>query len=185
MPTQNILRHAVSNYSNRLRNLTSDKGEAGQLFEDLIFDIIQTIPTLKVLHNDYLTANIGGVEINNLQVDCHVRRKINNKLLCCIEAKTYVDACFMKRAVSDFMSISRSVEHRKNLRFVVFAGQRNVKKETESYQQAFLKEFTGKGFELFVVNLQKTRNSTKPLYQEQLPLDLEELNRFRNYLLKL
>jgi len=180
-----LFKHAVSNYSNRLMGLTSDKGEAGQLFEDLIFDIIQTIPTLKVLHNDYLTANIGGVEINNLQVDCHVRSKTNNKLLCCVEAKTYVDACFMKRAVSDFMSISRSTEHRKDLRFVIFAGQRAVKKETENYQQAFLKEFTGKGFDLFVVNLQKIRNATKPLYQEQFPLDLEELNRFHNYLLKL
>ena len=181
---ENDISKAVEAYNSTLAGLWGSKAQSGQMFEQLIHDVVSTIPHLRpsVGDLDYLSASIGDYSINNLQVDIHVRDRETNELVACIESKVYVDACFCKRAVSDFMSISRTKDCTKNTKFILFAGQKAIAENTLNYELAWLKEFTSKQMHLFIVNDVKQRNSQKPLHKAKYGLDIKELNRFRSLL---
>ena len=102
--------------------------------------------------------------------------------MACVESKTYVDACFCKRAVSDFMSISKSKDCTKNTKFILFAGQRSIAQSTLEYNLEWLKELTNKKLHLFVANEIKQRNPKTSLYKEKYSLDITELKRFQSFL---
>ena len=185
MMIENDLSSAVERYNSTLANISNDKSESGMLFESLIYDVVSTIPYLSpsVGDDDYLSASIGGCAINNLQVDVHVRHKETNELVACVESKCYVDSCFCKRAISDFMSISRTEDCTENTKFILFAGQRAIAQNTLNYNLAWLKEFTNKQLYIFIVNDPKQRDCRTSLSREKYGLDLKELHRFRSFLM--
>ena len=54
--------------------------------------------------NDYFrTKEINGKSLRTLQVDWHVYR--NGKLFKLVESKTYLDRCYLERAVTDFIKL--------------------------------------------------------------------------------
>jgi hypothetical protein len=176
------------NYTQRVNNLsTGDKcaGKTGEVFEKLIDDVVEYFPHLQSLKNDYLTVECGGYKMTNVQVDRHIRSAIDNTLKSVIEGKTYLDSCFCKRAVVDFMEIAESSEITDNVDFVILTGQISISQDTLNYYQAFCKKHTGRNFKLFVVNEQKSRNSKKPLYKEKFKLDIPELEKFYDYIASL
>jgi hypothetical protein len=182
------------NYTQRVGNLIETyntlgdrkcAGETGEVFEKLIDDVVEYFPHLQSLKNDYLTVECGGYKMTNVQVDRHIRSTIDNTLKSVIEGKTYLDSCYCKRAVVDFMEIAESSEITDNVDFVILTGQISISQDTLNYYQAFCKKHTGRNFKLFVVNEQKSRNSKKPLYKEKFKLDIPELEKFYDYIASL
>ena len=179
---------AVQNYVRDLNNLQQiydRKGPraaanaSGDLFEHLVDDIVSLISQLKSLKNDYLTAHCLNESRDNVQVDRHIRT-LENILKIAVECKAYLDASYCMRAVANFIEISRASDS--DVKFVLFCGQKSIAESTLRYYQALCKEATGRSFELFVVNDIKKRDSKKPIYREKFSLDLNELNRFYEYI---
>ena len=169
----------------RVHNISPRKGAAasGEVFEQLIDDVVRQYPNLLSLKNDYLTVECDGHVMSNVQVDRHIRK--NGSIQSVIESKCYLDACYCKRAVLDFIEIAESPEVSDNVDFVILCGQLTIAKDTYAYYQAFCKKHTGRNFKLFVLNEDKKRNSKRPLYKEKFPLDLQELGKFNDYIASL
>jgi hypothetical protein len=149
----------------------------GKLYETLCYNILQEIdPSLKVLKNDYLTlySKSGNNKLDNIQVDWHVYKK--DKLILIIECKTYLDVCYLKRAIDDFETIRKI---KKNVPAIVFAGQDAVGKDTWNY---YNEEYE---FETFFLNMTKKRSSSKPIFKTCDPLDETEIKRFVKYVSKI
>lgn len=147
----------------------------GKLYQNLCLKIIQSIdPSLEVRQNDYLTLKSKSKKffLNNIQVDWHVYR--DNNLLMIIECKTYLDACYLKRAIDDFETIRKI---KKSVPAVVFSGQNAVGKNAWGFYNDEYK------FDSFFVNTQK-RRSGNPVYKSCDPLDEKELRRFIEYVCK-
>ena len=178
------------NYTSRVSNLqdihniSPRKGAAasGDVFEKFVDDVVVNRTDLKSLKNDYLTVECDGYSMDNVQVDRHIRSTIDNSIKSVIECKTYLDACYTKRAVLDFIEIAESTEVDDNVDFVIVTGQLTIAIDTFNYYQAFCKKHTGRNFKLFVVNDNKKRNSKKPLYKEKFTLDKNEVMKFFNYI---
>ena len=155
------------------------RSSVGELYEGLCFEILNKIdPSLKILKNDYLTlhSKSGKNKLDRIQVDWHVYK--GNKLILIIECKTWLDVCYLKRAIDDFETI-RKIEIHKNVPAIVFAGQDAVSPDAWGY---YREEYD---FEPFFVNKTKKRNSNKPIYKTCDPLDVEEIGRFENYVRKI
>lgn len=181
----------VENYNQRvsnLQNIYNEGGarkcayETGDVFEKIIDDIVVDIDHLISLKNDYLTVECDGYKMNNVQVDRHIRRKSDNSICIVIESKTYLDSCYCKRAVVDFIEIQGSKEVFEDVSFVIITGQVSISKKTFNYYQAFCKKHTGKNFKLFVLNENKKRDSKKPIYKEKFILDVKELKNLYDYI---
>jgi hypothetical protein len=145
----------------------------GNLYETLAKKIILSIdPKLEVRKNDFLTiySKSNQYKIDNVQVDWHVYK--NNELLFIVECKTYLDVCYLKRALEDFSSIRKI---KGNVPSIIFTGQMAVGKDALGF---YNEEYE---FETFVVNQTKKRNSQKPIYKTCDPLDNKELERFVQY----
>jgi len=169
----------------RIHNIGPRKGAAasGEVFEQLVDDVARQYTNLQSLKNDYLTAECDGYEIDTVQVDRHIRK--NGNIISAIECKTYLDACYCKRAVIDFMDIAESPEVNNNVEFVIVAGQESIAENTYNFWQAKCKKHTGRNFKLFLLNEVKKRSSKRPLYKEKFFLDLYELERFNDYIASL
>jgi len=185
------LQSAIENYQSAVANLqvVYDKKGAracaaasGDVFENLIDDLISLNPDYKSLKNDYLTVELDGNVMDNVQVDRHIRRVSDNCLRAVIESKTYLDSPFCKRAVVDFIEVCSSNQVDANTQLVVFAGQSCISQKTLNYYQAFCKKYTGRNFNLFLVNEEKKRNSKKPIYKHKFTLDEQEIVRFNNFI---
>ena len=155
--------------------------ESGAVFENFVDDVVTHIPHLKSLKNDYLTVECDGEVMENVQVDRHIRRVVDNAIRIVVESKTYLDACYCKRAVIDFMEIAESPEVSADVEFVIVTGQVTIAKKTFDYYQAFCKKHTGRNFKVFVINEEKKRNSNRPLYKEKFTLDREVVQEFYDY----
>ena len=171
----------------RIHNISPRKGAAasGEVFEQLVDDVVRKHPNLLSLKNDYLTVECDGFKMNNVQVDRHIRDYViggSGNIRSVIECKTYLDACYCKRAVLDFIEIAESSEVDDTVDFVIVCGQLTIAKDTLAYYQAFCKKHTGRNFQLFVLNGEKKRNSKRPLYKEKFTLDSQELGRFNEYI---
>lgn len=158
---------------------------SGQVFEKFVDDVVSECPHLLSLKNDYLTVECDGYEMNNVQVDRHIRGLSSNILLSVVECKTYLDACYCKRAVLDFIEISESPEVSDSVDFVILTGQITISPKTFNYYQAFCRKHTGRNFKVFVVNEEKKRNSKLPLYKEKFSLDVTEVQKFYDYIASL
>jgi hypothetical protein len=135
--------------------------------------------------NDYKrTEEVNGHCLKNLQVDWHVYK--DGKMTKAIESKTYLDACYLKRAVMDFIELEQSPEVPDNVEYAIFAGQNACGKDAFAYYPAFFKKITGKEVKIFFVNPTRKRSSSRPiyneLYQNDFKLDSTVYNEFINWL---
>jgi len=149
----------------------------GNLYETLAKKVILSVdPTLEVRKNDYLTiySKSGKYKIDNVQVDWHVYK--NNELVFIVECKTYLDVCYLKRAIEDFETIKKC---KKNVPSIIFTGQIAVGQNAWGF---YNEEYE---FETFIVNKTKKRNANKPIYKTCDPLDIQELRKFAEYVNKI
>jgi hypothetical protein len=112
----------------------------------------------------------------------------NNVLKILLEDKTYLDVCYLKRCVLDFMELDQSPDVPDDVEYAIFAGQNAVGKDALAYYPAYFEKYTHKKLNMFFVNPQYKRNSKRPIYKEQFrshfDLDMTEYNRFIEWLQK-
>ena len=100
---------------------------SGLVYENLIKRTCTALD-LDAKKNDYKkTEEVNGYCLKNLQVDWHVYK--NGQMTKAIESKTYLDACYLKRAVMDFIELEQSPEVPDNVEYAIFAGQNACGKE--------------------------------------------------------
>jgi hypothetical protein len=157
---------------------------SGVIFENLIQRICVD-NGLKAKKNDYKrTEEIDGVCLKNLQVDKHIYR--DDVMVKAVESKCYLDACYLKRAVIDFIELNSSPDVPNNVEYAIFAGQECVSRDSFNYYLAYFKKMTGKDVNVFIANQFKKRNGSRAIYMEQynndFQLDLQEVTRFVEWL---
>ena len=158
---------------------------SGLVYENLIKRTCSALE-LDAKKNDYKrTEEVNGRCLKNLQVDWHVYK--NNKMVKAIESKTYLDACYLKRAVMDFIELEQSPEVPDDVEYAVFAGQNACGKDAFAYYPAFFKKITGKDVKIFFVNPNRKRSSKRPIYNEKyrddFDLDMGVYNGFIQFLI--
>ena len=178
MPTTDIINY----YNTEIRPINSlresagqgaVRGAVGQLYQDIAEKLILDVdPSLTCKHNDYFTlhAPSGRYSIDKLQVDLHVYR--DDVLLFILESKTYLDKCYLVRALEDFRDI-RSIKG--NIPAIVWAGQNAVNENTFGYYNEV------NDFETFFCNVTKQRNANMPVFETCDPLDEQTIEEFKNY----
>jgi len=162
------------------------RSESGLVYENLIERTCTTL-NLDARKNDYKrTEEVNGTCLKNLQVDKHIYR--NGLMVKAVESKTYLDACYLKRAVMDFIELEQSPEVPDNVDYAIFAGQNACSKDAFAYYQAFFKKITGKEVKIFFVNPSRKRSSSRPIYKEEyredFKLDKVVYNEFIEWLKK-
>ena len=145
----------------------------GQIYQDVAEKLILSVdPNLICKHNDFLTKYSPSrkYKVDNLQVDLHVYR--DEKLLFILESKTYLDVCYLKRAVEDFNEIKEVVG---NVPAIIWSGQNALADNAFGYYDECY------DFETFYCNVTKKRNSCRPIYKTCDPLDVTVLGDFKDY----
>jgi hypothetical protein len=103
-----------------------------------------------------------------------------------IESKAYLDACYLKRAIMDFIELDNSPEVPDNVEYAIVAGQNACGKEAFAYYQAFFTKITGKKVQIFFLNPQRKRSSSRAIYHEKyredFTLSAEVYANFTNFL---
>lgn len=137
--------------------------------------------------NDYKKSKeVLGFVVNNLQVDKHIYK--NKELKKLLELKAYLDSCYLKRAVLDFIELCESPDVPDEVDCAILCGQECVSKDTLNYYTSYFKSKTNKDLNIFVVNKVKKRNASKAIYMEQyiddFQLDIDEVNKFVRWLNK-
>lgn len=160
------------------------RNASGVIFENLIQRICAD-NDLIAKKNDYKrTEEIDGVFLTNLQVDKHIYR--NNVMRKAVESKTYLDACYLKRAVLDFIELESSPDVPDDVEYAILAGQECVSADSFRYYCAYFKKMTGKEVKVFVINKFKKRNAKRAIYMEEynedFQLDIQEVNKFVEWL---
>jgi len=131
--------------------------------------------------NDYKKSmEVNGYYLDNLQVDWHVYE--NNVMTKAVESKCYLDACYLKRVVFDFIELEQSPEVPDNVEYAIFAGQNACGDKPFAYYPALFKKLTGKDLTIFIVNPQRKRNSKRAIYKAEhrkdFDLDMGIMNKF-------
>ena len=162
------------------------RNKSGLAFENFIENICR-INNLDAKRNDHKKSEIiDGEQIVNLQVDKHCYR--DGVLVKMIESKTYLDACYIKRAVDDFIDLHNSPDVPDNVEYAIVTGQRALGDKPLKYHSAKFKRATGKDFKIFIINQHKQRNSKKAIYMEMyrsdFNLDISEVKEFSEWLQK-
>ena len=162
------------------------RSESGLVYENLIERTCTTL-NLDARRNDYKkTEEVNGTCLKNLQVDKHIYR--NGMMVKAVESKTYLDACYLKRAVMDFIELEQSPEVPDDVEYAIFAGQNACGNDAFAYYQAFFKKITGKEVHIFFVNPIRKRSSSRPIYKqeyrEDFKLDMVVYNKFIEWLKK-
>ena len=178
---------AIENYKRRLTEGQQrfghggqQRGAAGKLFEDLVDDLL--FDTGRELAADkYVNSReLNGLSLGNLQVDKHIVFKHQIETL--IECKAYLDACMLKRAVSDFSEICQSPDAPSVKKLAIFAGQSCISPVTQTFTLDNCQQLTGITPEIFTVNTAKQRDGNKqlhdPRFADNFQLDASELERF-------
>ena len=159
---------------------------SGLVYENLIERTCEELG-LDARKNDYKrTEVVNGTCLKNLQVDKHIYRML--LMVKAIESKTYLDSCYLKRAVMDFIELEQSPEVPDDVEYAIFAGQNACGKDAFDYYQAFFKKMTGKEVKIFFVNPSRKRSSSRSIYNEQyredFKLDSVVYNEFIDWLSK-
>ena len=171
---------------------------AGDFVEKFLQHIFNTLNSLlktniisKVGSSDFLHLEITykGKKYRNdkIQVDRHVYN--NDKCICFIENKTYLDSCYYDRALADFKKIIYSINYNNDkpekYKYIVFAGQNAANLNTLNFYEAefynSIKHLTykNKGVDIRIFFFLKgKRNSQKPLYKIKHELDDNTLKDF-------
>jgi len=162
------------------------RNASGVLFENLIQRICSD-NGLKAKKNDYKrTEEIDGLFLKNLQVDKHIYR--DGVMKKAVESKCYLDACYCKRAVIDFIELYKSPDVPEDVEYAILTGQSCIAEDTFKYYSAYFKRETGKDLNVFVVNQHKQRSGGRPIYKEEynadFRLDIQEVNKFVEWLNK-
>ena len=162
------------------------RSESGLVYENLIERTCAALD-LDARKNDYKkTEEVNVTCLKNLQVDKHIYR--NGLMAKAVESKTYLDACYLKRAVMDFIELDQSPEVPDDVDYAIFAGQNACGKDAFAYYQAFFKKITGKEVKIFFVNPSRKRSSSRPIYKEEyredFKLDKVVYNEFIEWLKK-
>lgn len=160
------------------------RNASGVIFENFIKRICAD-NGLEAKKNDYKrTEEVDGVCLKNLQVDKHIYR--NDVMVKAVESKCYLDACYLKRAVLDFIELNASPDVPDNVEYAILAGQECVAQDSFAYYCAYFKKMTGKDVKVFIVNKHKKRNATRAIYMEEynsdFQLDIQEVNKFVEWL---
>ena len=141
------------------------RNASGLVYENLIKRTCDSLG-LDAKKNDYVkTEEVNGYCLSNLQVDWHVYS--NNSMKKAIESKTYLDACYLKRAILDFIELDQSPEVPDDVEYAIFAGQNACGDAAFAYYPAFFKKITGKDVKIFFVNPQRKRSSKRAIYIEE------------------
>jgi len=146
------------------------RNASGLVYENLIK---RTCISLKFnpKKNDYFrTKEINGKSLRTLQVDWHVYNN-NDKLTKLVESKTYLDRCYLERAVTDFIKLNQSPDVPDDAEYCIFAGQNACADDAIEYYKEYFKHETGKELTIFFVNPQRKRSSTRPIYKEEYRSD--------------
>ena len=159
---------------------------SGVLYENLILNICE-IFNLDARKDDYKTSEIiGGYQLTNLQVDKHIYK--NNTLVKMVESKTYLDVCYLKRAVDDMTDLCFSPEVNDKVEYAIFAGQKSLAEDSMNFHIEKFKRNTGKTLKIFVFNKNKKRNPKKGIYMEtykdDFSIDMEVMMEFVKWLNK-
>lgn len=162
------------------------RNASGLIYENLTLRTCEALG-LDARKNDYKRSMIVNNRcLKNLQVDFHIYAHGVLKKL--IEDKTYLDACYLKRAVFDFIELDQSPDIPDNAEFAIFAGQNACGKDAFAYYPAFFKKITGKDLNIFFVNPYRKRNSKRPIYnadyRDDFKLDEVVYNKFIDWLQK-
>ena len=160
------------------------RNASGTIFENFIERICLN-NNLEAKRNDYKrTEEINGFSLKNLQVDKHIYS--NGEMIRAVESKCYLDACYLKRAVLDFIELNSSPEVPSNVEYAILAGQECVSKDSLNYYSAYFNNLTGKNLNIFIVNQHRKRNAARAIYMEEynsdFKLDVEEVKRFVEWL---
>ena len=162
------------------------RNASGLLYENLIKRTCDVLG-LDAKKNDYVkTDEVNGYCLKNLQVDWHVYK--DNRMTKLIESKTYLDACYLKRAILDFIELEQSPDVPDDAEYAIFAGQNACGNAAFQYYQHYFEKFTGKKVNIFFVNPTCKRSSSKPIYKEEFRglfnLDNIVYNEFIQWLIK-
>ena len=164
----------------RFGNGGQQRGAAGQLFEDLIDDLIECTDRRLAEHRYVTSREINGLSLGNLQVDKHV--VYNDEIETLVESKAYLDSSMLKRAVMDFNEVCLSPDAPHVKKLAVFAGQTVIADVTRVFTLDLCHQLTGIKPEIFVVNTVKQRDGNKqlhdPRFGDNFGLDRAELERF-------
>lgn len=160
------------------------RNASGLVYENLTLRTCEALG-LDARKNDYKRSMIvNGKYLKNLQVDKHVYK--DNVLKKLVEDKTYLDACYLKRCVQDFMELEQSPDVPDDVEYAIFAGQNACGKDPLVYYPGYFEKYTGKKINIFFVNPQRKRNSKRPIYKAQFrsdfELDMVEYTRFIQWL---
>ena len=189
------MKNIIEHYNNEVDSLSllhknegggKARSKSGLVFENFIGSVCD-YNNLVSKHNDYKKSEvIDGEQIDNLQVDKHIYR--DNVMVKAIESKTYLDSCYLKRAVDDFIDLHNSPDVSDDVEYAVVAGQKCISKKSLGFQLAKFKRSTGKDLKIFVLNQQKIRNPKKAIYMEMyrndFNLDISEVENFVKWLQK-
>jgi len=162
------------------------RNASGVIFENFVQRIC-TDNGLEAKKNDYKrTEEIGGLFHKKLQVDKHIYR--DSVMKKAVESKCYLDACYFKRAIGDFIELCKSPDVPDDVEYAILTGQIDLAEDTLKYYSAGFKRDTGKNLNLFVINQFKKRNGKRAIYMEEyngdFQLDIQEVNKFVEWLNK-
>ena len=162
------------------------RAASGLVYENLIERTCEELG-MDARRNDYKrTEEVDGTFLKNLQVDKHIYR--NGVMVKAVESKTYLDSCYLKRAVIDFIELDQSPDVPEWVEYAILAGQNAVGDDAFAYYPAFFKKMTGKEVKIFFVNPSRKRSSARSIYKEQyredFRLDTVVYNEFVEWLNK-
>ena len=166
----------------------SARSSSGLVYENLVERTCGELELDAKKNDYYVTEEIDGIQIDNLQVDWHIYKL--GLLRYFVECKCYLDACYLMRAIINMIELHNSPDNnnRDNVKYAILAGQNAIKDDTLVYYSAFFKKQTGKELKVFFVNPQVKRDSNKPIYKaefrQNFKLDSVVYNKFIDWLSK-
>ena len=152
----------LENFNSNVEAAASIKGGAQRnlfkvLYENLVDDICyQKTNNTSFVGDSDLIINKFGIKT---QVDRHIYKNSKDSVALFVECKAYLDACFLKRAISDFLQLSLSDKVSDNTKYLILAGQSAIKDETKMNYENFAKVMYNIEVEiLFVSDIRRNKD---------------------------
>ena len=111
------------------------RNASGLLYEQLIKRTCDELDLVAKKNDYFRTKQINGKSLRTLQVDWHVYR--NGKLFKLVESKTYLDRCYLERAVTDFIKLNESPDVPNDAEYCIFAGQNACADDALEYYKEY------------------------------------------------
>jgi len=159
------------------------RGANGSFGENFVESIIEYINQnenenfeCKVGNTSMLTARCGEHE-HEIQVDKHVFYK--SRLVYGIEVKSYLDICYVKRAIMDFVDVKR---YNQNVKTIIFAFEDACNQKEYNYYNAVYPGVIDACFFMVPGKRRSDRPNYKKEFRKQLVYD--NVKRFYEYILE-